>query len=139
MPDINDVFQVLRFHCGPYCTLNRLWLKHHKGENRRKDDPGRYSEKMVLEAPELNDENTTITIESKTTDYLYELAGPSERREPYREDTPVVIVHFRGNDYLIDGGKRSHKWHKENSQDEHEAYVVTVNEKYNSAPPVTLP
>ena len=130
MPDINEDFKVLRFHCGPYCTLNRLWLKHHKGKHRRKDDPGRYSEKMVLEAPELNEENTTITTEPWTTADLYELAGSTPRHlPPVKTDTPVVIVRFRGNDYLIDGGRRSYKWYKENSQDEHEAYIVTVKEK----------
>ena len=103
-------------------------IKHHKSKNRREKDPDRYSNEIVLDAPELNWNNTEITMEPMTTDYLYGLAGPGSRDTPHRDDTPVVIVRFRGNDYLIDGGSRCRKWHNEDNQDMHNAYIITVRE-----------
>ena len=127
MVGIVDVYEILKNHKGPYCTLNRLWLKHHKSAGWREKWPDRYTDKMVLDAPELNQGNTTITTERRTTSDLYDLAGSSPRDlPPGKDDTPVVIVRFRNNDYLIDGGKRCTKWHQENNQDMHDAFIVNV-------------
>jgi len=129
MAGIADVSEILQNHNGNYCTLNRLWLKHHKSAGWRKMWPDRYTDTMVLAAPELNKGNITITTERRTTADLYDLAGSTPRPlPPEKDNTPVVIVRFRSNDYLIDGGKRCTKWHQENNQDMHDAYIVTVIE-----------
>ena len=129
MPTIEDVTKVTLPHWRPnYCTLNRLWLKHHKGKGRRTGSSGKYSDEIIIDAPELNAGNTTVTEELRSTKYLFELAGDAPRPEPYPKDDPVVIVRFRNNDYLIDGGKRIYKWHQDNNQDKHRALVVTVKE-----------
>lgn len=128
MAKIEDVAGVLKNHSGPYCTLNRLWLKHHKSKIRREKFSEKYSDEIVRDAPELNRSNTKIETEMMTTEYLYELAGDGTRVSPKRDDAPVVIVRFRENDYLIDGGSRSRKWNKENNDNLHEAYIVTVQE-----------
>lgn len=102
-------------------VLNRLWFKHVNAE-------GRYPDDFVSAVPKLTNKNFQITKESKTTEELYVLAGPGRREKPYKDDTPVVIVRFRGRDCLIDGGSRCRKWHNERDVNMHEAYVLTVAE-----------
>ncbi len=127
MPEIEHVFAILQNHFSLYCTINRLWLKHYKSEDWRNKWPERYTDEMRLAAPELNKGNTTITTEHRTTADLYDLAGSTPRKyHPKKDYTPVVIVRFLGNDYLIDGGKRCSKWYEENNQEEHEAYIMNV-------------
>ena len=100
----------------PEQTLNRLFCKHLKAH--KKD--------LAADPPWLFSGNTIVTMESRAKPALRELAPRNESRLPQREDLPVVIVRYRGQDCLIDGGSRIHAWHEAGDTSSHPACVVTV-------------
>jgi hypothetical protein len=104
------------FHRGdsPSGTLNRLFVKNLGGREKAPD------------APTLTPDNVTVKLEKRPEPELRKLAPREKSRAPARLDLPVVIVHYRGEDRLIDGGSRCHHWHVNGETDEHDAWVLTV-------------
>jgi hypothetical protein len=107
----------------PEETLNRLWRKHIDGRVKK------YGGEFVTAAPRcLTAENTSITSEKWPTDALSKLF-PEDSERPLQgpETAPVIIVRFRKQDCLIDGGRRITKWRRENDTNLHDAFVVSLN------------
>jgi len=100
----------------PEHTFNRLFRKH----------LDRLKKHLAADPPWLSSENTIVTMERWEKPALRELAPRDESRIPRREDLPVVIIRYRGEDCLIDGGSRIHAWHKAGDTGNHPACVVTV-------------
>ncbi len=99
-------------------TLNRLFIKNLDGGNS-------YN---VVNPPWLSEENVTVTIESWKKEDLWKLAPRKESREPRYPHFPVVIVRYKGENRLIDGGSRANAWRAARDTGEHSAYVLTVHE-----------
>jgi hypothetical protein len=101
----------------PSHTLNRLFKKD-LGE-----PPA-----LETDTPMLTPENVTVTLEKRPKSELCKLVltpGPSK---PKRTDVPVVIVHYRGKDRLIDGHNRCRLWKANGETGDHDALIITVNE-----------
>ena len=105
----------------PEETFNRLFRKHLDGQ--KKD--------LAADPPWLSSDNTIVTMEIWAKPDLRELAPRNESRLPQQEDLPVVIVRYRGDDCLIDGGSRIHAWHVAGDTGSHPACVVTVTDEEN--------
>ena len=103
----------------PEQTLNRLFRKHL--DNLKKH--------LAADPPWLTAENTVMTVECWDKPALRELAPREDSRAPWREDLPVVIIRYRSEDCLIDGGSRIHAWYKVGDTGSHPACVVTVIEE----------
>lgn len=116
-----EVIEVLKPHQQEEETLNRLFLKHIRARRNK------YGEEFVNSAPWLKKNNVDVTLEHFSTEHLVALIELRDE-PPFHEDTPVVIVRYRGKDCLIDGGKRISKWSREGNTDDHPAYVVKVRE-----------
>jgi hypothetical protein len=101
---------------SPSDTLNRLFVKNLGGADKAPD------------APKLTAGNVTVRLEKRPKPELRKLAPRKNSRTPNRLDLPVVIVRYRGEDRLIDGGSRCHHWHTNGEIDEHDVWVLTVNE-----------
>lgn len=103
----------------PEGTLNELFLQRLSGGN----------EYNAVNPPWLSKDNTTVTIESWKTESLLRLVRKKEDQRPRYTNFPVVVVRYRGQDYLVDGVKRVSMWHTTGKDtDEHSAYIVTVHE-----------
>ena len=100
----------------PEQTLDRLFRKHLDGLKKH----------LANDPPWLSADNTIVTVEYWEKPALRELAPREESRAPKREDLPVVILRYRAEDCLIDGGSRIHAWHKAGDTGSHPACVVTV-------------
>jgi hypothetical protein len=105
----------------PEQTLNRLFRKHLDGLKKH----------LAANPPWLSSENTIVTAESWGKPALRELAPRESSRVPRQEDLPVVIIRYRGDDCLIDGGSRIHAWHVAGDTGSHPACVVTVTDEEN--------
>ncbi len=100
----------------PKQTLNRLFRKYlamHKTH-------------LAADPPWLSSANAVVTMESWPKPALRELAPRNESRLPKRKDLPVVIIRYRTEDCLIDGGSRIHAWFKAGDAGSHPACVLTV-------------
>lgn len=102
----------------PEGTLNRLFLRCLSGGN----------EYNVVNPSWLSEKNTTVTIEPWRTEDLWKLVGRKEDQKPRYAHFHVVVVRYKGQDYLVDGVKRVSMWHATGNMDEHSTYIVTVHE-----------
>ena len=100
----------------PEQTLNRLFRKHLQA----------HKQELAGDPPYLSSDNTVVTMESWAKPALRKLAPRTKSRPPQRVNLPVVIVRYRGQDCLIDGGSRIHAWHEAGDTGCHSACVVTV-------------
>lgn len=98
----------------PEQTLNRLFRKHMSGQG------------ITGDLPWLSSGNVGVTLETWPKPALRRLAPRERSRRPRCTEPPVVIIRFRGRDWLIDGGSRAHGWHEAGDTGEHPAYVLTV-------------
>ena len=103
----------------PERTLSRLFRKHMEWRGVP-IPPG-----MVLSIA-----NTTVALETWSKAAIRGLPRRERKpgRNPKRSDVPVVILRFRGRDWLIDGGTRAHVWEEAGDVGDHPAYVVTVSD-----------
>lgn len=98
-------------------TLNRLFRKNMGDENN-----------STTNLPTLGPDNVSVRLERWSKPKLRELAPRAESRSPARLDLPVVVIKYQGKYRLIDGGSRCHHWHIEGEIDDHEAFILTIEE-----------
>lgn len=133
---------------GEVCDLLRLG--HSKGDETPGNTLNRTFEKCVrmtlgddrVRVPPLSPANVRITLEDRPTTQLAELTNRAARDlslSPYppgalkrfkrrvrkSRDIPVIVAHYLGRDYLIDGNRRVAYW-LENGAPTVRAYVVYV-------------
>jgi hypothetical protein len=94
-------------------TVNRLWAK-----DPFVKDPG------VL--PVISREAFDVSREAWDLDRLWKLIHDTQRTDfpPVAMHHPVVVVRWRGTDYLIDGRRRINRWMREGMEGPHEVLVV---------------
>jgi hypothetical protein len=105
----------------PSETLNRLFVKNLGGPAKAPN------------APTLTPDNVSIKLEKRPKPDLRKLASRQSSRPPARLDLPVVVVCYRGEERLIDGGSRCHYWHVNGQTDDHGAWVLTVKDAAGTA------
>ena len=129
IPTLDDVRDLLQRahgepHHTPAQTLDRLWTGHLAG------DANLYGSAFARAAPRsLVEGNTLVSVELWPLNYLFRLIKKEPRKKEMRPgdpNAPVVIVRFRGNSCLIDGGRRITKWVREDPGSDHVAWIISV-------------
>lgn len=103
-------------------TLNRLFRKHLTRKPLIASDP-----------PILSSDNVQVSQVRGTKLSFAGLARQLETGAAYDSETPIVIIHYRGVDCLIDGSHRCRHWYKIEDTGDHTAYVLRVHERDVSA------
>jgi len=100
-------------------TLNRLLRE--KPVNRKKT-----RELVMLDRSELD-----VSEETWTTEMLWSLLDESQRVDdpPDRFDRAVVVLRWKGIDYLMDGRRRVNYWHRNLIPGPHRVLVVHESTK----------
>ena len=103
---------------GPLTTLNELFDKHLK-----KWQPDLHP------SPKLTKENVTVSYVELEKRMLIQLPHQTTtskpRQEPY-PPRPVVVVHYRGRNCLIDGRRRINVWKRTGETGVYPVYLLTV-------------
>ena len=96
-------------------TLNRLWRKHPFVRDHEA-------------LPTIQRSDLRVHEERWPLNRLWPLLHPDKRTDkvPASRDKPVVVLHWNGNDYLMDGRKRLCAWHRENQCGPHRVLVVSA-------------
>ncbi|HEY2786344.1 MAG TPA: hypothetical protein VGJ05_15360 [Fimbriiglobus sp.] len=108
-------------------------LRHHQ----KSDDPtpvdalNRLLHEAAPEASSirLSEANCRIVLESWLMKKLAGLRRRHDRATPKDEGCPILVVCWRGKQYLIDGGNRINKWVKEKNEGSHAVLVMMLAEE----------
>lgn len=128
-----------------------VMVKHAKGDESADRVLNRVFEKAVrmtrddpdVQVPGLNRENTSVVFENRSIEEMARLANRELRDQsnsPYPVDSvkrfkrrvrkgahiPVVVVNYKGRDYLIDGNRRVNYWTEKGGAATMQVYVCTV-------------
>jgi hypothetical protein len=98
-------------HHTPLHTINRLFQKHLKGKPKIADNP-----------PWLTSQNTLVTLETRSKQELAKLANPVGAGQDCEH--PIVIVRYRGLDFLLDGNHRGRAWLASTAMSEHSDVLI---------------
>ena len=99
----------------PEATLNRLFRKHLSG----------WKLDLAQDPSWLSEGTVEVLTEHWNTDDLWELVPKIDNpRKPRKIDRPLVMVRYRGQDCLIDGGSRVRHWHAQGDQCTHPVWVL---------------
>jgi hypothetical protein len=91
-------------------TLNRLWRKHPRVKGAEDKPP--------LEVPTLTEEMLLVSLEQWSLQRLQGLQIPHQR-DDLRSPEPIIILHWRNQDFVIDGNTRVNYWVKERNEGPH--------------------
>ena len=108
-------------------------LRHHQksGDPTPVDALNRLFQEAAPKAKaiRLSEASCRIASETWSTEQLSLLRRRHDRANPKDEACPILLVHWRGNHYLIDGGNRINKWVNENHEGGHAVLVIRVVEE----------
>ena len=81
----------------------------------------------VPDVPWIKEQNLSANNEWWPLEKLVPLTTHSHRKpNPAGEEEPVIVAHYRGRCYLLDGGKRINKRRAERNEGPHPVLVVDV-------------
>lgn len=91
-------------------TLNRLWQKNSRVRTK--------TGQVLLEVPLLTEEMLDVTLEHWSLAQLVVLDPPHDRDE-LKSFEPIIVLHWFGQYFLIDGNTRVNYWEKVQNQGPH--------------------
>jgi hypothetical protein len=97
-------------------TLNRLWRKN----SRVKTKTG----KVLLKIPHLTEEMLAVTLEHWSLAQLVALEPPHDRNE-LKSFEPIIVLHWFGQNFLIDGNTRVNFWERVQNQGPHAVLKIS--------------